>query len=281
MWTRKQLKDKAKALLKKYFWNAVIVCLLFTIIGNLISTESIFTNNLNENNIVITNEKEQYIHPYEHDKVLKINMFNGVFDIRTFSNRIFPEGTAENNLLRGIIKIPVTTSTLIIISIFIIFLGVFIFNPLKIGLARFFLKSYEGDSRIGYLFSAFTDGTWFKMSIKLFIRDIYILLWFLLLFIPGIVKSYQYFYVEYILAENPELSISEALEISKKMTDGEKFDIFVLELSFIGWIFLANLLFNIGYILLNPYMYATYADLYLTKKYRSEFYYEENEASFN
>ena len=91
--------------------------------------------------------------------------------------------------------------------------------------------------------------------------NLFIFLWSLLCVIPGIYKEYQYYYIPYLLAENPYMSFDRAKELSIAMTDGEKMDIFVLDLSFIGW-YLLGAIILIGGIFVNPYAQATYAELY-------------------
>ena len=80
--------------------------------------------------------------------------------------------------------------------------------------------------------------------------------------IPGIYKAYQYRMVDYLMAENPYMTYQRALELSRQMTDGEKFNIFILELSFFGWLFLGALACGIGVFFVNPYIEATFAELY-------------------
>ena len=96
----------------------------------------------------------------------------------------------------------------------------------------------------------------------MFWRELKIFLWSLLFVIPGIIKSYEYSMVPYILAENPHISSERAFELSKKMTRGEKWKIFVLDLSFLGWRILGVLCCCVGEIFLQPYVEATYAELY-------------------
>ena len=88
------------------------------------------------------------------------------------------------------------------------------------------------------------------------------MLWALLFIIPGIIKSYEYCMVPYILAENPNISSERAFELSRLMTKGEKWKIFVLDLSFIGWRILGVLCCCVGGIFLEPYYEATFAELY-------------------
>ncbi|MGL4737500.1 MAG: DUF975 family protein [Cellulosilyticaceae bacterium] len=87
-------------------------------------------------------------------------------------------------------------------------------------------------------------------------------LWALLLIIPGIIKGLSYSMAFYILADNPNMGIREAFNESKRITYGHKWDLFVLGLSFMGWVILAVLTFGIGYFWLIPYMQTTYANTY-------------------
>ena len=100
----------------------------------------------------------------------------------------------------------------------------------------------------------------------MFLRDVYLFLWTLLLIIPGIIKGYAYRMVPYILADNPNIGAARAIELSDQMTKGEKLDIFVLDLSFLGWILLGSLACGIGVLFVNPYVEATNAELYAALK---------------
>lgn len=90
--------------------------------------------------------------------------------------------------------------------------------------------------------------------------------WSLLLVIPGIVKGYSYLMAPYILADNPGMTAREALSESKRMTNGHKFDLFVLGLSFIGWFLLIPITLGLIMIWLVPYTNATLANYYLAMK---------------
>lgn len=90
-----------------------------------------------------------------------------------------------------------------------------------------------------------------------------IVLWSFLFIIPGIVAAYRYAMVPYIMAENPDIGIIEAIEESKYLMDGHKGDLFWLHLSFLGWAFLCVFTLGIGTLWLNPYMNVTEAEFYL------------------
>ena len=102
-------------------------------------------------------------------------------------------------------------------------------------------------------------GTVFVANI---LMGIYTFLWSLLFVIPGIVKSYSYAMTNYILLDNPNMTASEAITESRKMMDGHKFELFILDLSFIGWYFLSVFTFGILLLYVEPYMMATRAAFY-------------------
>ena len=97
----------------------------------------------------------------------------------------------------------------------------------------------------------------------MFLRNLFVALWSLLLVIPGIIKLYSYRLVPYILKEHPEISGTQVITISRQMMNGHKWNTFVLDLSFIGWMLLSALTFGILHLFyVGPYMQATDAELY-------------------
>lgn len=82
-------------------------------------------------------------------------------------------------------------------------------------------------------------------------------LWTLLFIIPGFIAAYRYRFAVYNLCENPDMGVMEAINMSKAQTAGFKWQLFVLDLSFIGWRILSGLTLNILAIWLNPYIVQT------------------------
>ncbi len=129
------------------------------------------------------------------------------------------------------------------------------------GYAKFNLNLIDGENaEINDLFGYFKY--WKSVVLANLLRSVYIFLWSLLCFIPGIIASYSYAMVPYIMAENPELTASEACERSKQMMDGNRVRLFCLTFSFIGWSFLCAFTCGIGNIVLTPYIEASVADFY-------------------
>ncbi len=140
----------------------------------------------------------------------------------------------------------------------------FVSGPMQVGACRFYFSStvYQNDD-LGYLFSGFRSEQYLRNACAMFLMDLYIFLWSLLFVIPGIVKSYEYRFIPYLLAEYPQMDRQTAFAISREMTLGHKWEMFVLDLSFLGWYFLGLLACGIGVLFVMPYVEATYAQLYL------------------
>ena len=94
------------------------------------------------------------------------------------------------------------------------------------------------------------------------LRCAYIFLWSLLLVIPGIVKALSYSLVPFLIKDRPELSADETIDLSARMMDGHKTDLFLLYLSFISWFFLSLLTCGIGFFFLTPYVRTSVAAFY-------------------
>ena len=134
-------------------------------------------------------------------------------------------------------------------------------GAIELGFATFLLRQHRREELdFQDLFSQFHRfGQGFAQK---FLRILYITLWSLLFVIPGIVKSYAYAMTPFIMAENPEMSANDAIPASRELLDGHKGDLFILDLSFIGWGILAAVTCNIGHLALNPYRNAAYAAFY-------------------
>lgn len=131
----------------------------------------------------------------------------------------------------------------------------------SVGYARFNLDLIDHrEPAIETLFRYVSD--WKTTAIAKLLQTVYILLWSLLLIIPGIVASYSYAMTDYILAEHPELTASEAIGRSKELMSGNRWRLFCLRFSFIGWSILCLFTLGIGNLWLNPYEQAATAAFY-------------------
>ena len=142
-------------------------------------------------------------------------------------------------------------------------LTIFLIAPLMVGFINAFRALLlQGDREIPTnMYKIATKGYWHKVW-GMFLTNLFIALWSLLFIIPGIVKAFSYSMTPFILEEHPELSANEAIDHSRAMMKGHKFDLFWLILSFIGWGFLCLFTFGIGYLWLTPYMETSVASFY-------------------
>lgn len=148
-------------------------------------------------------------------------------------------------------------------------------GTVQIGHAQYLLKQYrKEDYGINDLFSQFYRLT--QGFLQAFLRGLFVFLWSLLLIVPGIIKSLSYAMTPFIMADHPELTAREAMDQSQILMDGHKADLFVLELTFLGWGLLCALTLGIGFLWLNPYINATYAVFYQTILHQNRL----NEASY-
>lgn len=119
----------------------------------------------------------------------------------------------------------------------------------------------NGEPGVGTLFSRFSIFLR-ALGLRLF-TSLFVLLWTLLLIIPGIIASYRYAMAPYIMAQDPTVGIREAVDRSKQMMQGRKWQLFCLQFSFIGWALLCALTLGVGNLWLRPYMQAATAAFYL------------------
>ncbi|HSP47590.1 MAG TPA: DUF975 family protein [Clostridiaceae bacterium] len=156
-------------------------------------------------------------------------------------------------------------------GIIAILFKMFVGTPAEIGEVRYFLTVSKNSKRVDWriLFSAFKDPNYLNMVKVMLIREIKVFLWFLLLIVPGIIKIYEYHYIPWIIAENPGMDQKTAQRISRDLTSGQKMDMFILDLSMLGWDLLAILTLGLAFPFVVAYRTAVHTELYETLKSHS------------
>ena len=150
---------------------------------------------------------------------------------------------------------------LVIICAFIFFVK----YPVKVGTRRYYVEKrmVSGDPDLKDLLHVYRRKNAIHASFILLLKDIYLLLWSLTI-VGGVIKTYEYKMVEYILTENPSIGVRECFALSKRMTKGHKFDLFMLDLSFLGWDILNLFTLNVlSVFYLYSYKDMTAADVYV------------------
>lgn len=258
-WTRAELKARAKAAFHRNYWVCVLVAFILGIVGGGGGTSCNTGSSSSSNSYYSDYDDYDYNYDYNY----------GDYDY-DYDNDY--DSDYDDNIATGALAI-LGAATLIFVIVFLVIwiiamlLSAFVFNPFQVGGCYFFLENaVSNNASVSGIIAGFKSN--YKGTvITMFLRQLYISLWSLLLLVPGIIKSYEYRMIPYILADHPEMNHKEAFELSKKMMDGEKWNAFVLDLSFIGWSLLSALtcgILSIFYV--NPYIYATDAELYLALK---------------
>lgn len=270
MWTRAKLKSDAKDFLRKYWKRAVIVSLIgFMISSALGSKTDMGKEEINKQ--IAQRSYERVVDSEDQEDTYQIYLFspssNSQISVwKSLTPQMGQPSIPPFRWLSEGVRFVVKPTVFLSVAVLSVIFSIFIANPILLGVKYFYRKGYEEEPEIRDILYAFQSGRYGQLVIKLLLKNVYLVLWTLLFVIPGIYKTYQYWYVEYILLDHPEFSLKEAIELSKEMTEGDKLNIFILELSFIGWILVSALFFSIPDLILNPYMSATYAKLYLVRK---------------
>ena len=170
--------------------------------------------------------------------------------------------STAGTLNSGIGGLFVVGASYIIMAVFAIaVIHLLLGSVVGVGYSRFNLELVDGNNAgFDHLFKYFPY--WANALCTRLLMGVYVALWSLLFIIPGIIASYSYAMTEYILAEHPEMTANEAISKSKEMMDGNKWRLFCLHFSFIGWAILCVFTLGIGNLWLNPYENAAIAAFY-------------------
>lgn len=134
-------------------------------------------------------------------------------------------------------------------------------GPLALGVCLFYLTlSRKQNADLPQIFQGFNN--WTRYFIAYILLGLYVLLWFLLFIIPGIIYSLAYSQTFFILAEDNTITPEQAIKKSREMMRGYKWKLFCLQLRFVGWAILSILTLGIGFLWLVPYVYTTMAKFY-------------------
>jgi hypothetical protein len=232
MWSRREIKTRAKDVLRTSYWKAFLISLVLAFVGGGGGGVSFnFPDPFSKSDPVNSSSSD----------------LGSLFTSDGFNPFIL--------LIVGVI--------FLVAMLFVAGVRIFLGYPLEVGGRRYFNRAAQDEVNMGFLGYAFDKYRYWGVIKSMLWRALINFLWFLLLIIPGIIKSYAYQMVPFILADNPNIGHKRALELSKQMTDGQKWRMFVLDLSFIGWYLLGFLLLFVGILFVLPYDNATRSELYL------------------
>ena len=227
MWTRALLKNNAKQALQGRYWRSFWICLVLSFVG------------LGGASASSGSAARQTVDTAGGDTASIYDMFSGI----------------PNNMLAAL---AVGAFIGAVISICWV---LFVLYPLNVGRCRYFMESRQSLTPASTVVSTFRKPYGNVVVVQL-LTNLKVTLGYILLVVPGVYWSYCYALVPYLLAENPYMSATRAMELSKEMMYGEKLNYFFLQLSFFGWLLLCAFTFGIGGFFLEPYLQATYAEFY-------------------
>ena len=233
MFNSSTIKAAAKERMKQNHWMLVLVTFIASLLGGVASSGGISGVHFNYN--------------------------TGTEGDATTMGGEMPEEALVAMLVIFLVAIGAALITFVLAIAF----STFVSSVVRVGLCSWLLRFYRGEiPTVGELFAPFKRQ--YMQTVRvMFGTNLRIFLWRLLFIIPGIVKSYAYMMVPYLLHDNPNLTPKQAREISERMTMGYKADLFWLGLSFIGWHLLASLtcgILNVLYV--TPWVQLSYAAAY-------------------
>lgn len=256
MWNRVELKEDSKTLLKLNYWPFVLVAFIHMAVTV---------------NGVLRNSYNAAQDEYDFDFLNADDYLDILEQYRFFHG--------WTNFVFAILSVMMIA--MMITAFVMLLLDIFVFSPLEIGCKRYMVMAREVKPQLKEIVFAFKHCYGNIVKTK-FLMGLYTFLWSLLFFIPGIVKFYEYRMIPYLLAEYPDMASSEAFRISREMMTGNKWDAFMLDLSFLGWNILSVMTVGIvGIFYAWPYQMLTDAALYLTlKKTNPTFGYQKPDLNY-
>ncbi|MCR4908633.1 MAG: DUF975 family protein [Lachnospiraceae bacterium] len=265
MWNRQELKANARINFQRNYWLSVVAAFITTFClgggGGLAGIPSY-------SNLVLREDDSPFSSGFGFDQAMFLVIMTIVLTI------------------------------IVVASLSGLAFSAFLLLPLETGCCRFFLDNHNGPAKLNALAFSFQH-SYLNIVKTQFLKTLYLFLWMLLAFVPEIItavvavkaflnpfaligmaflswifmipmliKSYSYRLVSYILADDPDMPAGEVLRMSSHFMSGQKWNAFVLDLSFLGWKILSFFTLGVLAILyVNPYIYSANAELYLCVRY--------------
>ncbi len=260
MWTRKGLKTKAKERMSLNYWRSVLVALILTAVagGGAASAAGAFGGGSDSSSI--SDEIRYTLSDNGDDEDSASDALDSFEEM--MNDDFYLDDGVDDFIAIVLIVVVIALVVVLIATVIAVLLRVFLLQPLEVGCKRFFTRNLDDNAQVKEVCFSYDHN--YMNSVKImFFKGLYTFLWTLLFVIPGIIKSYEYKQVPYILAENPDITKEEAFARSKQMMSGNKWKAFVLDLSFLGWEILNTMTIGIlGIFYVKPYEYQTEAAFY-------------------
>lgn len=176
---------------------------------------------------------------------------------------IFELGDVSDGFESAVESSPFIMVLSLLIMVVIYAFMFFTMYPLQVGIMGWYRESIYRQVPLKEIFFAYKKDRILGNVGTMFLVQLFVGLWSMLFIVPGIIKSYSYSQAVFIKAQNPNISAMRAIELSKVMMEGHKGELFYLHLSFLGWMLLSGLTYNIlGIVYVFPYFYSALAFAY-------------------
>lgn len=228
MWNRKELKENAKALLEIHYWKVLAATIILGLYVGGGSTNMAYSQNSAD------------VSP----------------------GRVLMEKITAMDLKMVLAALAAALSALVMTYLTGFLISIFIFHPLEVGAKKLLINCKENHAAYGNILFSLKN-SYGNIVKTMFCKWLFTKLWGLLFAIPGVIKYYEYRMIPYLLAENPQMSSKEAFSRSREMMLGNKWNAFILDLSFVGWHILGICTFGIVELFFSaPYCNMANAELY-------------------
>ena len=208
MWNRVEIKERGKIAMKANYWRSVLAAFLISVLAG---GSAVMSGTRTDN---------------DPEGMPADEPMNDAAE--AFSN--IPDDQAG---VAGFVLLGFLIAFLVVMAVAFV-LKIFVFNPLQVGCYGFFRENAKGlHPNLDVLKSGF--GNYGHTFLTLLLRDVFTFLWAMLFIIPGIIKIYSYRMVPFILRDRPDLSAREVITESRMLMDGNKWQTFLFDLSYIGW----------------------------------------------
>lgn len=260
---RKELKARGKAAFKANYWKAVLVAILLSIaIGGW--NAGSFSTSVDFQELTDPQPSQSVSFDPEDYDIYSNENFDATDIDQDFGFLLDDDATTqtESAPVSQRLKESINVGSIAGLGTLSFLLTLFLFGPLEVSGRNFFKKNLTEKAELDELNRGFVPKYWNNM-ITMALKNLFVALGFVFLIIPGLIVSYGMELVPYILADNPGMGIMDVIKASWNMMKGHKWELFVLDLSFLGWILLDIITLGIaGLFYVNPYMFSTHAAFY-------------------
>lgn len=262
---RAAIKQRGKAAFKANYWKTVLVAFLLSLALGAYGASASSSVDEDELQQAFTDQPAQSV-SYNTESEVLLDPFSEIdqedinADLSPLMGSTQSQDQAANASSRfsGVVSV----GTLGTLGSLGLLLTIFLFGPLEVSCRNFFRKNLNDPAELDELNAGFVPKYWHNLATML-LKKLFVFLWSLLLIIPGIIMTYAYEMTPYILNDHPELGAMDAIRRSKEMMKGHKWELFVFDLSFLGWFLLSIITFGLADIFyVHPYYSSSHAAFY-------------------